>query len=520
MEIRIERKNGTNQTNHFDVESAGPSGLALNCSSYEYGERIAAYMKSNNVGVDTESISILSSERVLHKLLIMPSSDGFYFTDHGDGCIPPAFTFVKREQKLSERYLILVDPERNKNEFYKMQDMGAGEWGATSGRIGEKQSRSRFTRNVVLPKKYKDYMYPIKLYEKLKNGYSDESDCHKATIIRTTKTSTANGMNTDTIKDTTVRNLMNRLIEFAQLAISENYTVTYTDVTPEMIRKAQNALTSLRTVSLSGGPEEFNEHLLSLMRIIPRKIDRRNGVQSAMASSRSDYASIVVRETDLLDVMESQIRIAQVREDSTDLLTKLGLQIRVASEEETRLVKSHLGSSLTPQLKAVYRVINLATEAAFQDYIRKEERSGNAPFQTKLLWHGSRNQNWLSILQNGLVLNPNAIITGKMFGQGIYFAPSSAKSWGYTSGLGARYTEGGSETAIMGLYTTAYGKPYEVYSWAGDWNGYNYTRLKKEHPDCNCVHAKADRGMLRNDEIIFYSENQVTVSFLCEFGQI
>ena len=53
--------------------------------------------------------------------------------------------------------------------------------------------------------------------------------------------------------------------------------------------------------------------------------------------------------------------------------------------------------------------------------------------QVKQLWHGSRNENWFSILENGLQLNPNAIITGKMFGKGIYFAPSSNKSWNYTS---------------------------------------------------------------------------------------
>ena len=63
----------------------------------------------------------------------------------------------------------------------------------------------------------------------------------------------------------------------------------------------------------------------------------------------------------------------------------------------------------------------------------------------KLLWHGSRNENWMSIISNGLILNPNAVITGKMFGQGIYFAPKSRKSFGYTSYDGSYWARGNSK---------------------------------------------------------------------------
>lgn len=51
-----------------------------------------------------------------------------------------------------------------------------------------------------------------------------------------------------------------------------------------------------------------------------------------------------------------------------------------------------------------------------------------------LLWHGSRMTNFCSILQNGLILNPEtlgAYITGKMFSQGIYTANSFSKSFNY-----------------------------------------------------------------------------------------
>lgn len=70
----------------------------------------------------------------------------------------------------------------------------------------------------------------------------------------------------------------------------------------------------------------------------------------------------------------------------------------------------------------------------------------------------------------------------------------------------------------MGLYATAYGKPAEVYNHAGFSSKFNYDDLKRQYSGCSCVHAKADHGMLKNDEIVFYNEAQVTINYLCEFA--
>ena len=54
----------------------------------------------------------------------------------------------------------------------------------------------------------------------------------------------------------------------------------------------------------------------------------------------------------------------------------------------------------------------------------------------QLLWHGSRMTNFCSILNKGLLLNPDnigVVITGKMFGYGIYFANAFSKSANYTA---------------------------------------------------------------------------------------
>lgn len=59
----------------------------------------------------------------------------------------------------------------------------------------------------------------------------------------------------------------------------------------------------------------------------------------------------------------------------------------------------------------------------------------------RLLFHGSRLANYMGILSQGLLLNPNAPVTGKMFGNSLYFACTSTKSANYcyaysTNGIG------------------------------------------------------------------------------------
>ncbi len=67
---------------------------------------------------------------------------------------------------------------------------------------------------------------------------------------------------------------------------------------------------------------------------------------------------------------------------------------------------------------------------------RPEKGSGDGNSQKvnrKLLWHGSKAANLLSILNGGLLVHaPFAPVTGKAFGDGLYTADIFGKSWNYT----------------------------------------------------------------------------------------
>ena len=154
-------------------------------------------------------------------------------------------------------------------------------------------------------------------------------------------------------------------------------------------------------------------------------------------------------------------------------------------------------------------VRNHRTDAAFDVYCKKNDIT-----KMKYFYHGSRSENWWSIINNGLKLNPtNVVITGKMFGQGIYFAPKAKKSAGYTSMQGAYWTHGNSVTGYLAVYKIAYGKPYDVHSHSSSFYSLSDSSLKKRGYDC--LHAHAGQ-MLMNDEVVVYNENAATIRYLIE----
>ena len=308
---------------------------------------------------------------------------------------------------------------------------------------------------------------------------------------------------------------MDRLQKMAKQTISANYNITSDKVTQAMVDKAQDILTNLIAIQ---NVDDFNKLLLELFEVIPRKMHK---VSEYLAQTKDDFSKIIQKEQDLLDVMKGQVyqhsvtqstENEQVEDDSPtmNILEAMGLEFQPVDDLDIVKIKYHLGQDENKFYRA-WKVTNKATQQSFDTYIK----DNNNP-TTKLLWHGSRNENWWSIINSGLVLRPtNAVITGKMFGYGIYFATKARKSIGYTSLNGSYWARGSSTSAFMGLYEVAYGKPFDVYSFDSKYYSLNYENLQKMCQGANCLHAHAGK-MLANDEIIVYQQPQTTIKYLVE----
>jgi poly [ADP-ribose] polymerase len=311
------------------------------------------------------------------------------------------------------------------------------------------------------------------------------------------------------IDDPDIADLISRLMDSANEKVARTYKIDPSCVSVEAIAAARSLLTSMaraRDISM------FNQYLERLFVVIPRKVGK---VADEMAKTRRDMACILSRETDNIDVLEGQVAVSKASSSGSDggsVLDAMGIKVWVATDKQRDHVMAHLNDELRSKVKGVYRVINEKTQARFDDYLKSHGKP-----RVKEFWHGSRTQNWISIMRSGLVLNPDAKITGKMFGSGIYFAPSAQKSFGYTSYNGSYWAKGDSDSGFMGLYATAYGEPY-VCDDNGDFNhSFGADDLDRLAPGKSCVHAKAGKS-LRNDEIVFYDEAQMTINYIVEFA--
>ena len=394
------------------------------------------------------------------------------------------------------KYLLMVTTNNN-NKYYEMIPQGDS-FTVKYGRVGASAQIASYPASQF-DKKYN---------EKIKKGYVDKTELRKdlVTVEKEDKQIYKD------IEDKSVKQLIEFLQRCAKQKIAENYTVSAEKVTQAMIDEAQLILNKIANTDIC---VDFNELLLKLFNTLPRKMEN---VNSYLAKNKDDFSTIYSREQDLLNVMRGQVVQHKVDTENTKqdtekiektILEALGLEIEPVSKTDERIILKELGE-LKDKYYMAWRVKNKNTYNKFQEHIKNSDCTN-----TKLLWHGSRNENWMSIISNGLILNPNAVITGKMFGYGIYFGLQSRKSFNYTSYRNSYWAKGSSDTAFMGLYDVHYGNPYIVSDFNSRYYEYNYNKLR-QNGDYDCLHADSRKGMLRNDEIIVYREDQVNIKYLVE----
>ena len=393
-------------------------------------------------------------------------------------------------------YLIMVTAENN-NKYYNCFPEGDN-FRVEYGRVNSTKTITNYPMSK----------WESQISSKIKKGYKDVTDL-KTALVEEIKT---DGTKYKDIENESVRRIIEKLRSLARDTVKKNYSVSSASVTEEMVYEAQlviNNLISIKSVN------KFNDELLKLFEIIPRKMDN---VRSYLIKSIDEIDKVISREQDLLDIMRGQIVTKSTATENKDkeidnsgitILDEMGITMRECTPEEINEIKDCMKES-SYHFSRAWRVDNISTRKKYEEFIKAYNIKN-----TKLLFHGSRTENWFSILKTGLKMRPaNAISSGSMFGQkAIYFAPKCQKSIGYTSLGGSYWANGNDKIAYMALLNVAYGKPYDVYSFDSKYYTMEYSKLPK---GCNCLHAHAGNGMLRNDEIVIYSEAQCSIKYLIE----
>ncbi len=405
--------------------------------------------------------------------------------------------------------LIMVTTNNN-NKYYEMTENGNGTFTVLYGRVGGRATRR--TYNIgQWDKKYR---------EKVRKGYKDQTHLFAITDSKPK-------LELVDVDDETVKKLIEELMNYATKSISHNYMVTADQVTQRQVEEAQNLLDGLVAQLKSGllfktakarkrRAEIFNNTLLQLYQVIPRKMVKVNDHLITPPSKTEDLGAIqekLAEEQATLDVMRGQVKVVNLEADKKELnlLEAMGLQIETVTDAATiKMIKSKMNPHQM-QFSKAFAVTNLNTQKHFDEWIEIKDNKS-----TELFWHGSRNENWLSILETGLVLRPaNAVITGKMFGYGTYFADKFKKSLNYSSLRGSYWTKGNQSKGFLALFDVHTGNQFHIKTHK-DWcYQLNEVNLKKKGAHYDSLFAEGGADLV-NNEYIVYNQNQCTVKYLVE----
>ena len=391
---------------------------------------------------------------------------------------------------------ISVDDGKTKqsNKFYNMIQISNTEFKVEYGRVGCE------TPNVETKSMSKwDSVYK----SKLKKGYKDVTELYLESV--------------GNFPTKTQIEIVEKLMKYANQSISDNYTVSAKNVTIKQLDKADEVLNSLFAFD-KNDLDGFNKLLMELYTIVPRKM---KNVKDFLANNSDQIDTILNDEKDNLDVMRGQVQLLKgdVNESETentnnDLLTNLGLSIVEIDNNDTKtikMIKDMMGSDSHLFHKA-YAVVNNNTQKAFDEFLSTTKNK-----QTKLLWHGSRNQNWWSIVCNGLKIRLSGVIhTGSLLGDAVYFADVFNKSFGYTDS-GRWVNNKKYEYAYLALYDVHIGNQFHMKDKA-----YAIRNPKNELYDKNYDSVYAHKGAsmgysdLRCSEYTVYNHDQSTIKYLIE----
>lgn len=390
-------------------------------------------------------------------------------------------------------YLMMVTGENN-NKFYNMVDNGDGTFTATYGRVD-------VTRTTKI---YHIGKWNSKLNEKKRRGYRDITNFKKEVPESPQSSSTLD------IENPTVRKLIARLQDLARGSLSRAYTISSEKVTRAMVDEAQDIIDEIARLVMSDADyREVNKVLLDLYHVIPR---RMGNVRDHLLIGNGDMPRaqrIVTIEQDNIDTMGQQVSShARGDDEGGEVLENMGIEVAPATSDDMEFVRM-MATNDARRVSETYRVENKKTRQRYDDFLRSLD--GVRGDGSKSLWHGSRNQNWLSILESGLLVRPSGVVTtGSAFGNGIYFADELIKSIGYTSVRGSYWASGSDSFGFCAIFDVYVGKPLVLNT--GDWS-LSLDKVLRQGYD-STFGRKGTR--LSRNEYIVYRPGQATIKYLVQ----
>lgn len=288
--------------------------------------------------------------------------------------------------------------DKNNNKFYDMTQTSSDNFNVSFGRVGATPQTASYPMR----------QWNAKYQEKLKKGYTDVTDLYKDSTAKATTLTT----------DERLNEMLGHLIKVSQLSFSQSYAKGV-KITQFQVAHAQEILND---ITFCTDLAEAQRLYLKLFTTIPR----------AMSDVRYYLPNTLERAKELVGLEQKTLDNALVQssyETTTEenLLDKLGINMTVGE------MNKEIEEILQGETRKVKKVTNLhkpITEEAFNQHVAE-----SANRKTILAWHGTAEQNVLSICSLSLRVRPTNVANGSMLGLAAYVSQEFRKSYNYTSGV-------------------------------------------------------------------------------------
>jgi poly [ADP-ribose] polymerase len=417
---------------------------------------------------------------------------------------------------------VLTNTNANNNKFWEVTLEDDGTVKTRNGRVGTKgQSRTLGNGETLMNRKIR---------EKERKGYKEIDVIGNVASKGLEKKALATAAEDQIAKgNPVVAELVRRLAEInrhqilqasgGQMDLDLSTGIVSTPlgvVTADNIAKARVLLDQLEPYVLTSDLDAvaFRQSLEQYLMLVPQKVSAKRGWHKDFITNSDG----LIKQGGLLDQLESSIDVAKKRvadaegkevdapADIFDVRMEISdcPDLRKTVEDFFQKGRQSMHASRNFRIS---RIFNVSLGAMDRDYDEDGAKVGGV----MQLWHGTRAHNLLSILKSGLIIPKSSgsiHVTGRMFGDGLYFSDQSTKSLNYSYG----YWDGGSRDnrCYMFLADVAMGTP-----WHPSRTGSNV----KPPAGYDSVFARGGRDIVMNNEMIVYRTGQARLKHLIEFEQ-
>lgn len=488
----------------------------------------------------------------------------------------PTFQMSKRKNRVLDSYISVqfkdgeiykdydvtlnqTDIKTNKNKYYIMQIVKKNSQYMVFVRYGRIGERGRASENCYSDPKSAEGWFEKQFYSKTKNRWDKRTDFKafkgKYHLLDTNYDDVPELDESQNPKKKTkkVDSMLHKRVQQFIGLISDLDTMKNTmvdldidtkklplgKISQEQIERGYTILTKIKNALKTGGSDVVDLSS-EFYTIIPYACGR-----SVPPVIKTD--KLIEKFTQTLDELKNIQVAVKVVESSNNLDQDIHQMDKIYNSCQTEIKPLSKTSEMWNIIRDYVHNTHASTHSNYtvelQDVFEIQRHGSRDNYLNKfgkldnrmLLWHGTRLTNYISILQKGLLLRPDVIpgvyITGKMFGNGVYFANSFSKSFNYT-GASKR-----NNVACLFLSEVALGNPSKRLR-----HDYYITKEKLAQEGCHSTWgqgkstpqtphkvlsdgvvipngklSKSDvSGSLLYDEFIVYDQNQFNLRYIVQ----